>query len=168
MLTTLLFQIQHSWQLSLLDLPSLLFFGDPTSTVTSSSDSSSWYTSTAQSGPLLLMHHLHPIFAFKPLIPFPPTSFLLPLHPNHRLMLLAVSLYLLLLPPLDSLRVLQWNAGRLRARSTELLLFLLSHPVDLICIQESYSCKQNYVTICNLLSQDSIIIYTAYTEHHYI
>ena len=45
-----------------------------------------------------------------------------------------------LLPPLppDSLRVLQWNAGGLRARSTELLYFLSSHPVDLICIQESH------------------------------
>ena len=40
-------------------------------------------------------------------------------------------------PPPDSLRVLQWNAGGLRARSTELLHFLSSHPVDLICIQES-------------------------------
>ena len=40
-------------------------------------------------------------------------------------------------PPPDSLRVLQWNAGGLRARSTELLHFLSSHSVDLICIQES-------------------------------
>ena len=40
-------------------------------------------------------------------------------------------------PPSDSLRVLQWNAGGLQARSTELLHFLSSHPVDLICIQES-------------------------------
>ena len=40
-------------------------------------------------------------------------------------------------PPPDSPRVLQWNAGGLRARSTELLHFLSSHPVDLICIQES-------------------------------
>ena len=42
-------------------------------------------------------------------------------------------------PPLpsDSLKVLQWNAGGLRARSTELLYFLLSHTVDLICTQES-------------------------------
>ena len=39
--------------------------------------------------------------------------------------------------PLNFLRVLQWNAGGLRARSTELLHFLSSHPVDLICIQES-------------------------------
>ena len=42
-----------------------------------------------------------------------------------------------LLSPPDSLRVLQWNAGDLRARSTELLHFLSSHLVDLICIQES-------------------------------
>ena len=40
-------------------------------------------------------------------------------------------------PPPDSLRVLQWNAGGLRARSSKLLHFLSSHPVDLICIQES-------------------------------
>ena len=40
-------------------------------------------------------------------------------------------------PPPDYLRVLQWNAGGLRARSTELLHFLSSHPVDHICIQES-------------------------------
>ena len=39
--------------------------------------------------------------------------------------------------PQESLRVLQWNAGGLRARSTELLHFLSSHPVYLICIQES-------------------------------
>ena len=42
----------------------------------------------------------------------------------------------LFFPP-DSLRVLQWNAGGFRARSTELLHFLSSHSVDLICIQES-------------------------------
>ena len=53
-------------------------------------------------------------------------------------MLPAVSLYLLLsLPLLNSLRVLQWNDGGLRARSTELLHFISSHPVDLIYIQES-------------------------------
>ena len=39
--------------------------------------------------------------------------------------------------PSDSLGVLQSNAGGLRARSTELLHFLSSHPVDLICIQKS-------------------------------
>ena len=108
----------------------------PTSTVTSSSDSSSLYVSTAQSGPSgppPLMQHSRPTLAFKPLILFPRTWYLLPLHPHYRLMLLAVSLYLLLSLPL---RVLQWSWG-LRARSAELLHFLSFHPVDLICIQES-------------------------------
>ena len=53
-------------------------------------------------------------------------------------MILLVSFYLLLpllLP--NYLRVLQWNAGGLRARSTKLLHFISSYPVDLICIQES-------------------------------
>ena len=109
--------------------------------MTSSSDSSSWHTSTAQSGPSgphLLMQHSHPTLAFKPLILFPPILYLLSLHPHHRFMLLAVSLYLLLLLPLpNSLRVLQWNAGDLQTRSTELLHFISSDPVDLIYIQES-------------------------------
>ena len=100
----------HSWSFYTCCVPA--FFGDPTptNTVTSSSDSSSWYTSTAQSGPsgpLLLMQHSHPTLTFKTLILFPPTLYLLPLHLHHRLMLLAVSLYLLLsLPLLNSLRVL--------------------------------------------------------------
>ena len=106
--------------------------------MTSSSDFSSWYTFTAQSGPLLLMQHSHPTLTFKPLILFPPTLYLLLLHPHHRLMLLAVFLYLLLSLPLpNSLRVFQWNTGSLRARSTKLLHFISSHPVDLIYIQES-------------------------------
>ena len=106
--------------------------------MTSSSDSSSWYTFTAQSGPHLLMQHLNPTLIFKPLILFPPTLYLLPLYPYHRLMLLAVFLYLLLSLPLpNSLRVLQWNTGGLQARSTKLLHFISSHPVDLIYIQES-------------------------------
>ena len=53
-------------------------------------------------------------------------------------MLLAVSFYLLLSLSLPNfLRVLQWNAGGLRARSTKLIHFISSHPVDLIYIQES-------------------------------
>ena len=110
--------------------------------MTSSSDSSSRYTSISQSGPSgpppCANAALAPLLAFKPLILFPPTLYLLPLHPHHRLMLLAVFLYLLLLLLLpDSLRVLQWNAGGFRARSTKLLHFISSHPVDFICIQES-------------------------------
>ena len=84
------------------------------------------------------MQHSHPTLAFKPLILFPPTLYLLPLDPHHRLMFLAVFLYLLIPLPLPNfLSVLQWNAGGLRARSTEVLHFISSHPVDLICIQES-------------------------------
>ena len=63
--------------------------------------------------------------------------YLLPLPPHHRLLLLAVLLRLLPPFPPDFLRVLQWNAGGFQARNTELLYFLSSHPVDLICIQES-------------------------------
>ena len=44
------------------------------------------------------MLHSRPTLTFKPLIPLSPTLCLLPLHPHHRLMLLAVSLHLLLLP----------------------------------------------------------------------
>ena len=69
--------------------------------------------------------------------PPPPILYLLPLLPHHRLLLLAVFLHSLLPLPPDSLRALQWNAGDLRAGSIEVLHFLLSHPVDLICIQES-------------------------------
>ena len=84
------------------------------------------------------MQHSHPTLTFKLLMLFSPTLYLLPLHPHHRLMLLAVSLYLqlsLFLP--NSLRVLQWNAGGLRARSTKLIHFISSHLIDLIYIQES-------------------------------
>ena len=94
----------HSWSC----IPAVFGDSTPTSSMTSSSDSSSWYASTAQSGPLLLMQHSHPTFIFKLLILFPPTLYFLPLHPHDRLMLLAVFLYLLLSLPLhNSLRVLQ-------------------------------------------------------------
>ena len=143
MLTTLRFWIQNSWQLSLLELLSLVhlcFFWRPHiyQHCNLLSDFSSWYISTAQSGPPgLLMQHSHPTLTFKPLILFPPTLYLLFLHHHHRLMLLAVSLHLLLLLPFpNSLRVLQWNAGGLQARSTELLHFISSYPIELICIQE--------------------------------
>ena len=78
------------------------------------------------------MLHSRPTLAFQLLMPREPILYLLPLPPHHRPLLLAV---LLRLP--HSLRVLQWNAGGLRARSTKLLHFLSSHPIDVICIQES-------------------------------
>ena len=45
------------------------------------------------------MQHSQPTLAFKPFMLFLPTLYLLPLHPHHCLMLLAVSLYLLLFLP---------------------------------------------------------------------
>ena len=103
-------------------------------TVTPSLDSSNMYTSTVQSGSPLLMQHSCPTLISKLFIPDLPILYLLPLPPHHHPLLLTV-----LLPPLphDFLRVLQWNTGSLRVRSTELLHFLSTHPVDLICIQES-------------------------------
>ena len=83
------------------------------------------------------MLHSCPTLDSKPLIPHLPILYLLPLPSHHRPSLLAILLLLLPSLPPDSLRVLQWNAGGLRTRSTELLHFLSSHPVDLICIQES-------------------------------
>ena len=130
-LTTFPLQIQSSWQLSLWEL-----FPCP-NTVTPSSDSSDINTSTVQSGPPRLMLHSRPAFVSKPHIPHLPILYLLPLPPHHRPLLLAVLLRLLPPLPPDSPRVLQWNAGDLRARSTELLHFLSFHSVDLICIQES-------------------------------
>ena len=92
--------------------------------MTFSSDSSSLYTSTAQFGPYaspLLMQHFRPTLAFKPLIPFPLTSYLFPLHSHYRLMLLDISFYLLL--PLlfrDSFRGFN---GMLEVSKTEALNF---------------------------------------------
>ena len=107
-------------------------------TVTPSSDSSDTYTSTVQSGPPLLMLHSRVTPVSKPSIFHLPILYLLPLLLHHRPLHLVIFLRLLppLLPP-GSLRVLQWNAGGLRGRNTELLHFLSSHPVDFICIQES-------------------------------
>ena len=42
------------------------------------------------------MQHSRPTLAFKPLILFPPTVYLLPLHPHQCIMLLVICLHLLL------------------------------------------------------------------------
>ena len=100
-------------------------------TVTPSSDSSDTYTSTVQSGPpsadAALSRHSRLQTSYPPSAhSISPSS-----APSPSSLAPASS------SPLDSLRVLQWNAGGLRAWSTELLHFLSSHPVDLTCIQES-------------------------------
>ena len=105
-------------------------------TVTLSSDSSDMYTSTVQSIPssanAALLPHPHLQTSYPPSAYSVSSPSALSPHP-----LLSAVLLHLLPPPPDSLRVLQWNAGGLRARSTKRLHFLLSHTVDLICIQES-------------------------------
>ena len=105
-------------------------------TVTFSLDSSVMYNSTAQSGHPSANAALPPHPVSKPLIPVDPFC-IFSLCPHHRPLLMAV--FLRFFPPLppDSLKILQSNTAGLRARSTELLHFLSSHPVDLICIQES-------------------------------
>ena len=131
-LTTFPLQIQSSWQLLLLELPPCR------NTLTTSSDSSDMSTSTVQSSlfstdaallPNPRLQNSYPPSAHST-FPFsaPSSSSLVPGRPSTPP---ASS------PPPDSLSVLQWNAGGLRARSTELLHFLSSHPVDFICIQES-------------------------------
>ena len=106
-------------------------------TVTPSSDSFDMYTSTVQSSPAsanaAISPHSRLQTSYAPL----PIIYLLPLPFHHYPLLLAFLLRLLPPLPPDSLRVLQWNAGGLQVRSTELLHFLSSHPVDLICIQKS-------------------------------
>ena len=84
----------HSWR-----CPCCIPVSSGDNTVTSSSDSSSLYTSTVQSGPFgppsanaALPPHPRPYTSY----PLPPTLYLLPLHPYHRLLLLTVSLHLLL------------------------------------------------------------------------
>ena len=107
-------------------------------TMTPSSDFSDMYTSTVHSSPACtdaaLTRHPHLQTSYSPSAHFilPPSALSPPyLAPNRPSTPPASS------PPSDSLRVLQWNAGVLQARSTKLLHFLLSHPVDLICIEES-------------------------------
>ena len=106
--------------------------------MTPSSDSSNMYTSTVQSGPTssnaALLLHPHLQTSYPPsahYISSPSTPPSLYLAPGFSSAPPAST------PPPDSIRVLQWNAGGLRARSTKLVYFLSSHPVNLICIQES-------------------------------
>ena len=101
-------------------------------------DSSGTYTSTVEFGPPSTNAALlpHPRLQTS----YPPSAHLIspsPALPPPSLAPGYTSAPPASSPPPDSLRVLQWNAGGLRARSTELLHFLSSHPVNLICIQES-------------------------------
>ena len=137
--------------------------------MTSSSDSSRLCISIVQSAPSVNAA-LPPTLAFKPLIPLPPTLYLLLLHPHHRIKFLAVSLQLLLPLPPESLMVLQWNTGGVRTRSTELPHFLSSHPVDLICIQKfnlnsSSSFQILDFLLCNLMAPTPGLVFFLLMPH---
>ena len=105
--------------------------------MTPSSDFSDMYTSTVQSSPASANAALSPHPRLQTSYPPSAHSIFSPTVPIDCPLLLAILLRLLPPLPPNPLRVLQWNAGGLRARSTELLHFLSSHSVDLICIQES-------------------------------
>ena len=118
----------HSWSY----LPCC---GPTCNIVTLSSDSFNTYTSTVQSSPssanaALPSHTRLQIF-------YLPSAHLFIFSVFPHTTVPCSWLFFYTSSPPDSLRVLQWNAGGLRARSAELLHFLSSHPVDLICIQES-------------------------------
>ena len=106
--------------------------------MSSSSDSSSLYTSTAQSGPLTANAVLPPHPRLQTSYPFSAhfvSSSSAPSPPPHApgcFSLSPASSF-----PHDCLRVFQWNAKGLRARSAVQLHFISSHPVGLICIQKS-------------------------------
>ena len=131
-LTTLFIPIQSSWQLSLLELTPCHNTVTPPPRTSPTRIPPLWNLVppllTLFSRPTLVskpfIHHLPIIY----LLSLPPPPSLAPGHPS------APPAFSL--PP-NSLRVLQWNVGGLRARSTKLLHFLSSHPIDLICIQES-------------------------------
>ena len=120
----------------------------------SSLSSSSLYTSTVQSGtsgPPLPTQRSR-IHSSKPLTLLPPTSYLRTSPPPHA----SCCLPILPAPSTDLLRVLQWNARGLRARSSELLHFISFHFVDLICIQESNLSSSSSFrildTLCDLIA----------------
>ena len=82
------------------------------------------------------MLHSRPTLVFESLIPIYPFC-ISPLCPLTTVPCSWLSFYASCFPiPPDFLRVIQWNAGGPRARSTELLHFISSQPFDLFCIQE--------------------------------
>ena len=105
--------------------------------MTSSSGSSDTYISTVQSNPLSANTALPPHPRLQTSYPLSAHSVSSPPAPSPPSLAPSYPSTPPASSPPNSLRVLQWNAGGLRARSTELLHFLLTHSVDFICVQES-------------------------------
>ena len=100
-------------------------------TVTPSSDSSDTYTSTAQSGPPLLILHSCVTPISKPLIPHLPILYLLLLPFHHRPLLLAI--FLCLLPPLLPLTLSGFFNGMLEVSMPGALnYFIFYRPIQSI------------------------------------
>ena len=113
----------------------------PTNTVSSSSGSSSLYTSTVQPGPpgpssanAVFPAHPHLQTSYPSSSHFA-SSLSAPSPPPHGSGCCPIPATSSSSP--DWLMALQWNVGGLRARSAKLLHFISSHPVDLICVQDS-------------------------------
>ena len=99
-------------------------------TVTPTSDSSDTYTSTVQSGPLLMLHsHVTPVS--KPSIPHLRILYLLPLLLHHCSLLLAI--FLRLLPPLLPLTLSGFFNGMLDVSEPGALnYFIIYRPIQSI------------------------------------
>ena len=96
--------------------------------MTPSSNFSDMYTSTVQSGSLLLMLHSRHTLVSKLLIPHLPILYLLPLSPHNRPLLLAVLLRLL--PPLPPLTLLGFFNAMLEILEPGALnYFTFSRPI---------------------------------------
>ena len=135
-ITSLPFQIQSSWQLSLLELPPCCV---PTcNTVTSSLDSSDMYISTVQSGPpsanatlssQSFLQTSYPLSAH--FVSSSPAPSLSPLAPGCPYMVPASSSRLI--PQGSPMECCRFSSKEV----LELFHFRSPHPVDIICIQES-------------------------------
>ena len=131
-LTTFPLQIQSSWQLSFLELPPCH------NTVTPSSESSDIYTSTVQSSPTSANAALSPHSRLQTF--YPPSAHYISSPsvpttvPRSWLSFCASCLHSF---PLNLSGFFNGMLEVFEPESTELLHFLSSHPVDLICIQQS-------------------------------
>ena len=105
----------------------------PTNTVSSYSDSSSLYSSTIQPGPICSCQCSAPPHP-RLLTSYPSSAHFV--SPSFAPSTVPVSCSFPILPAFfsspNSIKILQWNAGSFRARSTKLLFSLY-----LVCIQES-------------------------------
>ena len=113
-----------------------------------SSDFSSLYTSTVQSGPSgpsLLIQRFGFTSAFVPLTLLPPTSFLFPLHLHHPLMFHTVFLYLL--PPLSAMTLSGFFNGMLEVSEPGALNCFTSSRLILLTLSASRNLALTHLSL---------------------